>query len=123
MKSVKEVLCSPRFKREISMLLFVNAILTGLWSVVILAASPSDPELAAIGVGAFILAIIWLVLAIVIRRGSTKALIVVGILFGLDTLLILTLPLGPNTAPILLWRVFLISLLVRYVLRQRVAIT
>lgn len=120
MKSVREVLYSPGFKREVSILLFVNAIVTCLCSVVILAASPCDPALVVIGIVGFILAIVWLVLAIVIRRGSTKALTVVGVFFGLDTLLIFTLPLEQTTATILLWRVFLISLLVRYVRRQRI---
>lgn len=120
MKSVGEILRSPGFKREVSLLLFFFAAFSGLYSVIILGGRPSDPDVLAIGVATFIQAILNLVLAIMIRRGSNKALCAAGTLFGLDTLLMFFSPFGQGLAAMLLWRGILVYMLVRYIRKQRV---
>jgi hypothetical protein len=63
--------------------------------------------------------IVYVVLGIMIRRGSAKALWVTGVLFTLDTSLIFVLPYGNGLGAMILWRGILIFMLVRYIRRQR----
>ena len=114
MKSVKDILYSPRFLREVSQLLFFFAAFSALVGLASLLAADSQPELLAIAVGGILQAIIYTVLAIFIRRGSTIALWIAGVLFLLDTILHLLQP-----TPGLLARGLLIFILIRYVRQAR----
>jgi len=108
--------------REVSILLFGFAALGGIFSVVLLIGGTSNPEAMALGVGMLVQAIIYVVLGIMIRRGSLKALWVVGILFVLDTLLAFALPSGKGLGAMIVGRGLLIVVLVRYIRRQRAAV-
>jgi hypothetical protein len=120
MKSIKDILVSPGFMREVSLLLFVFAAFSGLFAVVLLTASGSDPEAFDLGIGLLVQAIVYAVLGAMVRRRSLKALWVAGVLFFLDTLLALVMPSsGKGVVTLLLSRGSLIYLLVRYVRRQR----
>lgn len=123
MKSVREILLSAEFMRAVSLLLFFFAGLSSLYSAIIFTGKASDPDVTAAGIAIFVQAIIYVVLAILIRRGSTKALWAAGILFGLDTLLILVSPLGKGVAHMLIGRGLLVYILVRYIRKQRVTTT
>lgn len=79
MKSVKDILHSRRFMREVSLLLFFFAGLSLLIGALLFSAANS-PEVMASAVGSTVQAIAYLVLAIMIRRGSVKALWIAGVL-------------------------------------------
>lgn len=119
MKSVSEVLRSPGFKREVSMLLFFFAAIQGLISTIIFIGRTTDPEIIGIGIGGYILAIVYAVFAFMIKRGSTKALIAIAVLFGLDTLLLFVIPLE-GAGKMLFFRALLVFFLIRYIRKQRV---
>jgi hypothetical protein len=119
MKSIKAILRSPNFMREVSILLFGFAAVGGLFSMLLLTPGNSAPEALASGVGMLAQSIVYVVLGIMIRRGSAKALWVTGVLFTLDTSLIFVLPYGNGLGAMILWRGILIFMLVRYIRRQR----
>ena len=118
MKSIKDILRSPSFMREVSILLFGFAAVGGLVSVLLLTLSKSEPDVTS-GVGFLVQSIIYLVLGIMVRRGSLKALWVTGLLFTLDTLLVFVMGSGKELGAMIVWRGILIYLLIRYVRRQR----
>jgi Na+/melibiose symporter-like transporter len=118
MRPIKEILRSPGFMREVSILLFGFAAIGGLFFVVLLGSGKTDIDTLSILVALLVQTIIYVVLGILIRRGSVKALWAAGILFTLDTLLIFVFPDG-NLGMMILVRGFLIFLLVRYVRRRR----
>ena len=119
MKSIKDILRSPNFMREVSILLFGFAAIGGLFSLLLLALGNSNPEALATGFGMLLQSIIYLVLGIMIRRGSVKALWVTGVLFTLDTLLVFVLPFAHGLGAMLVGRGLLICVLVRYIRKQR----
>jgi Na+/proline symporter len=119
MKSIGDILKSSDFKREVSLLLFFFAALNGLISAIIFMGRPSDPEVLIFGIVGFIQAFIYFVFGLMIRRGSNRALLVCGVLFGLDTLLLFFFPLEQGTAKQLIARAFLAFFLIRYVRKQR----
>jgi hypothetical protein len=119
MKPIKEILYSPGFMREVYVLLFGFAAITGLFFVVLLGSGKVDVDTLSILVTLLVQTIIYIVLGILIRNGSVKALWAAGILFTLDTLLMFVFPDETNLGMALLARALLIFLLVRYVRRQR----
>lgn len=119
MKSVTDVLRSPSFMREVSILLFGFAALGGLFAILLLTLGNSDPDALDSGVGMLIQSIVYVVLGIMIRRGSMKALWVTGILFTLDTLLVFGLTSGKGFGAMIVGRGLLIYVLIRYIRRQR----
>jgi len=123
MKSTKDILRSPGFKREVSILLFGFAAIGGLVSILLLALGNSDPEVLASGVGILIQSIIYVVLGVFIRRGSFTALWITGVLFTLDTLLVFLFPSGKGLGAMIVSRGILIYVLIRYVRRQRALAT
>ena len=94
MTSIKEILYSRRFMREVSLLLFFFAFVGALIAGLSFAAGPSDPEILAVVVAGLVQVIIYVFLAVMLRRGSIIALWVAGVLFILDTLAVLLLPSG-----------------------------
>src|SRR5688500_3548705 len=94
MKPVRDILRSPSFMREVSILLYGFASLGGLIALILLTLGHSEPDAVASGVGMLIQSTVYVVLGVMIRRGSLKALWVTGILFTLDTLLLFGLPSG-----------------------------
>lgn len=119
MKPVRDILRLPSFMREVSILLFGLAALGGLFAILLLALGNLDPDALALGVGTLIQSIVYVVLGIMIRRGSLKALWVTGMLFILDTLLVFVLPFGEGLGAVIAGRGILIYLLFRFVRRQR----
>jgi hypothetical protein len=119
MKSIKDILRSPSFMREVSILLFGFAAIGGLFSMLLLTLGHSDPDALASGVGILVQSIIYIVLGLMIRRGSVKALWITGVLFALDTLLIFAFPSGKGLGAMIVGRGILIYVLIRYVRRQR----
>ena len=119
MKPINEILSSPGFMREVYVLLFGFAAITGLFFVVLLGSGKTDIDTLSILVALLVQTIIYVVLGTLIRKGSLKALWAAGILFTLDTLLMFVFPDETNLAIVIFARAFLIFLLVRYVRRQR----
>lgn len=119
MKSIKDILRSPSFMREVSILLFGFAAIGSLFSVLLLTLGNSDSEATASGVGILVQSMIYVVLGIMIRRGSVKAIWITGLLFTLDTLLLFVLPSGKGVGAMIVGRGILIYVLIRYVRRQR----
>ena len=120
MKPIKDILRSARFMREVSLLLFFFAGLSGLIGVLLLFASSSEAGVLAIAIGGVIQAIVYLVLGILIRGGSITALWIAGVLFVVDTLLQLTQPSGRGLGAAIVSRGILIYVLIRYIQRERV---
>jgi hypothetical protein len=118
MKSVTDILRSPNFMREVSILLFGFAALGSLFAIPLLTLGNSDPDGQATGVEMLIQSIVYVVLGILIRRGSLKALWATGVLFVLDTLLVFFLP-SKGLGAMIVGRGILVYVLVRYVRRQR----
>ena len=119
MKSFKEILHSPGFMREVSILFIGLAALSVVFSILLFVGSNVDPEALSLAVAFLLQAIIYVVLGIMIRRGSVKALWAAGILFTLDTLLSFVYATGTVFVTMILGRSLLIYLMVRYVLKQR----
>jgi hypothetical protein len=118
-KTIKEILSSRRFMREISLLLFFFAGLSTLVGVLLLASGNSDPEVIGTAIANLVDAVIDVALAILIRRGSIKALWVAAILFVLETLFHLLEPTGSGLKAAIISRGILIFVLVRYIRRER----
>lgn len=119
MTSIKEILYSRRFMREVSLLLFFFAAVGALIAGLSFAAGPSDPEILAVVVTGLIQVIIYVFLGVMLRRGSIIALWVAGVLFMLDTLAVLLQPSGKVLGFTLVSRVLLVGVLFRYVQRER----
>lgn len=118
-RSVKEILLSPEFKREVSILLFAFAAINALISLLLFSGGQSDAETLATGGAILILAILYAVFATLIRRGSNVALVLVGIFFAVDTAL-LFVPTGERgSAVALLARGALIVFVVKWIRKQR----
>ena len=119
MKSLTEILRSRNFMREVSILLFGFAALGGAFAILLLTMASSDPEAFEAGVALLIQSAVYVALGMMIRRGSLKALWITGVLFILDTLLILGLPSGKGLGAAIVGRGILIFLLIRYIRRQQ----
>jgi hypothetical protein len=117
--SIKEILSSRRFMREVSLLFFFFAAVGALIAGLSFAAGPSDPEILAVVVTGLIQVIIYVFLGVMLRRGSIIALWVAGVLFILDTLAVLLQPSGKVLGFTLVSRVLLVGVLFRYVQRER----
>lgn len=118
MKPVKEILRSPRFMREVSLVLFFFAGLSFLVGALLFSAVNSS-EVMVSAVGSVIQAIVYFVLAIMIRRGSMIALWIAGVLFVLDTAFLVFQPSGKGLGLAIVSRGILIYVLIRYVQRER----
>lgn len=119
MKSIRDILRSPGFMREVSVLFIGLAALSGLFSLLLFAGSKADPEALSLAPGFLLQAIIYVALGIMIRRGSIKALWAALILLTLDTLLTFVMATGREMVPLVLGRGLLIYLMIRFVLKQR----
>ena len=104
--------------REVSLLLFFFAGLSFFVGALLISAGNS-PEVMASGVASIFQALVYSVLAIMIRRGSVKALWIAGALFVLDTVLLLLQPSGKSLGVAVVSRGILIYVLIRYVHRER----
>jgi hypothetical protein len=120
LKPIREVLRSRRFQKEIAILLTAFAVVQAIVSVLLFVGGRSDPENLVTVIAGLMAAIVYAVLAILIRFGSVSALVFTGILFTADTLLIL---FGPSSqggvVGALFWRGFLIVLLIRFIQKAR----
>ena len=119
LKPIREVLRSPRFQKEISILLIAFAVSQAVVAILLFIGGGSDPENVVIVIVALMTAVVFVVLAILIRSGSMSALLFTGILFTADTLLTLFSPLWQGSLGVLFWRGFLIVLLIRFIQRAR----
>jgi drug/metabolite transporter (DMT)-like permease len=119
-KPVKDILRSARFMREVSLLLFFFAGLSGLVGVLLVFSGSSEAGVLATAIGSLIQAIVYLILGILIRGGSITALWIAGVLFVVDTLLQLTQPSGKGFGAAVVSRGILIYVLIRYIQRERV---
>lgn len=119
MTPIKDILLSPAFRREVSILFIGLGALSLVFSLLLLAGSSADPNALSLAVGFLLQAIIYVVLGIMIRRGSVKALWAAGILFTLDTLLSFLYATGSAFVTMILGRGLLIYLMIRYILKQR----
>lgn len=119
MKPVKDILRSPQFMREISQLLFVFAALNGLIALLLFMSARGNLEVLVLATASLLQGIVYVVFGFLIRRGSIIALWIFGIFYALESLFILTQPLGSGVAIALFARVALIVMMVRFVLRQR----
>ena len=119
LKPIREVLRSKRFQKEISILLTAFAIFQAVVGVLLFIGGGSDPENLVIIITALAMAVVYTVLAILIRFGSVSALVFTGILFTADTLLTLLGPIGQGPLAGLFWRGLLIVLLIRFIKRER----
>ena len=115
MRSIKEIVTSPRFMREISFLLFVFAAFSAVVGVVAITRDPMEPEMLTFGISNIVVAAINAILAFLIRRGLVFALWIAAALFVLDTSFQLLEPSGA-----LVFRFMLIAILIRYIRRERV---
>ena len=104
--------------REVSLVLFFFAGLSFLIGALLIGAANS-PEVLAEAIGSIIQAIVYSVLAIMIRRGSLKALWLAGALFVLDTVFLVFQPSGKGLGLGIVSRGILIYVLIRYVQRER----
>lgn len=118
-KPIREVLRSPRFQKEISILLTAFGLFQAAVAVLLFVGGRSDPENLVTAIAGLMIAIVYAVLAILIRFGSVSALVFTGILFATDTLLTLFSPLWQGGLGVLFWRGLLIILLIRFIQRER----
>ena len=118
-KSLREVFSSPRFFREVSILLFGFAAITTLVSILLLGSRSSEPEILILAASGFVQAIIYVTLGIFVRRGSRIALWITGVIFVIDTFLLLAQPSGKSAGAGVVTRGILIFVIVRYIKRER----
>jgi hypothetical protein len=123
LKPISEVLRSARFQREISLLLFFFAAVSGIYSVLMFAASKTDETALALAVGYLVETLLYVGLAILIRRGSVKALVVTGVLVVANILLTLFGPSWEDARAMLIAHGLLLLVLIRYVNRERRTVT
>jgi len=119
-RPIRDVLRSQRFKREVSVLLFVFAAGNALFSLLLFAASGSDEAALSAAFGCALQAMIYAVLGIFIRRGSVKVLAFTGLLFTVDTVLTLLGPSWADARAVIIGRGLLIFVLYRFVRRERI---
>jgi len=118
LKPISEVLRSPRFQREVSVLLFVFAGISAIYSLFLFATNNSE-EAIVMAVALVIQAIVFAVLAILIRRGSVKTLVFTGFLFAANILFALFGSSWEDAKGILIPYGLLIFVLVRFIRRER----
>lgn len=119
MKPIKAILQSPAFMREVSILFIGLAALSVVFAILLFVGSNGDLEALSLALAFLLQGIIYVVLGIMIRRGSVKALWAAAILFTLDTLLSFVYATGSGFVTMILGRGLLIWLMVRYVLKER----
>ena len=119
LKPISEVLRSARFQREISLLLFFFAAISGIYTIILFAASSTDETALALAVGYLVETLLYVGLALLIRRGSVKALVFTGILIVANILLTLFGPSWEDARGMLIAHGLLLVVLVRYVRRER----
>src|SRR6185503_9392600 len=118
LKPISEVLRSPRFQREVSVLLFVFAGISAIYSLFLFATNNSE-EAIVMAVALVIQAIVFALLAILIRRGSVKTLVFTGFLFAANILFALFGSSWEDAKGILIPYGLLIFVLVRFIRRER----
>lgn len=119
LKPIREVLRSPRFQKEIAILLTAFAVFQAIVAVLLFVGGRSESDNLFIVITALMQAIVYAVLAILIRFGSVSALVFTGILFTADTLLVLFGPSWEAARGVLIARILLIVVLVRFIKRER----
>lgn len=122
LKPWNEVVRSRRFKKEISLLLFFFSAVEAIFSAFALAGGVSRPEVLFTAISGLMIAIVYAVLAILIRHGSISALVFTGILFAADTLFALFGPSWEAARGMLLARGLLIVVLYQFIKRERRAV-
>lgn len=117
MRPIRDVVRSRRFQCEVSVLLFVFAAWNALFCLVLFATRGTESFSAAIVYA--VQTIIYLVLGIFIRRGSVNVLVFTGLLFAVDTILILFGPSWADARAAIIGRGLLLVVLHRFVRRER----
>ena len=118
LKPISEVLRSPRFQKEVSLLLFFFTAVSAIYCVFLFAANDSEETLVE-AVGMLVQTVVYAVLAILIRRGSVKALVVTGFLFAANIVLILFGPSWEDAKGLVIGYGLLILVLVQFIRRER----
>jgi hypothetical protein len=90
--SIKQTMTSSGFMRDVSGLLLFLAGITAIVGIAALFSRRSNPNQVSYVVGVLLGVVIYVVLAIKIRRGSVPALITAGVLYSLDSLYVLATP-------------------------------
>jgi hypothetical protein len=119
LKPINEVLRSPRFQREVSLLLLFFAALALIFSVLLFASGSSEETVLLAAFAGVAQASIYFILAMFIRFGSVKALVLAGLLFAADTLLTLFGPSWEDARGMIIGRGLLILVLIRYIRKER----
>lgn len=118
LKPISEVLRSPRFQKEVALLLFFFAAVSAIYSLFLFAANDSE-EAVVMAVGLVIQTIVCVVLAILIRRGSVKILVFTGFLFAANIVFALFGSSWEDAKGILIPYTLLIVVLIRFIHRER----
>jgi hypothetical protein len=119
MKNLRDVLTSRGFKREVSVFLFVFGVFNLVISLVLFSSGSNEIEVTVEAMASLVAGLLYVVLGISVRRGSNIALAIVGVLFAIDTILILFEPGGKGLGVKIVSRSILIFVLVRYIRRAR----
>lgn len=119
LKRISEVLRSPRFQKEVSLLLFFFAAVSAIYSVLLFAANTSEETVLVMAVAALVQTIVYALLAILIRRGSVKVLVFTGFLFAANVLVTLFGPSWEDAKGIVIAYGLLILVLIRFIRRER----
>ena len=118
LKPISAVLRSPRFQKEVALLLFVYAAISAIYALFLFAANNSE-EALAMAVALVIQTIVCVVLAILIRRGSVKTLVFTGFLFAANIVFALFGSSWEDAKGILIPSGLLMIVLVRFIRRER----
>jgi len=118
LKPISEVLRSPRFQKEVALLLFFFAAVSAIYSLVLFAANDSD-EVLVMAVAFVVQTIVCVVLAILIRRGSVAALVFTGFLFAANIVFALFGSSWEDAKGILIPYGLLTIVLIRFIRRER----
>jgi drug/metabolite transporter (DMT)-like permease len=118
LKPISEVLRSPRFQKEVSLLLFFFAAISAIYCLFLFAANDSE-EVLVTAIAMLVQTIVYVVLAILIRRRSVKTLVFTGFLFAANLILTLFGPSWEDAKGILIAYGLLIFVLVRFIRRER----
>lgn len=118
LKPISEVLRSPRFQKEVSLLLFFFAAVSAIYSLFLFAANDSE-EVLVMAVATLIQTIVYVVLAILIRRGSVKTLVFTGFLFAANIVLTLFGPSWEDAKGMVIAYGLLTVVLIRFIRRER----
>jgi hypothetical protein len=122
LKPISEVLRSPRFQKEVALLLFVYAAISAIYALFLFAANNSE-EALVMAVALVIQTIVCVVLAILIRRGSVATLVFTGFLFAANIVFALFGSSWEDAKGILIPSGLLMIVLVRFIRRERRAST